>query len=56
MMTNKMNHPLTDEMIDEIFANRQWWQSPDNVICLRAAYDLAIEQVKKSVESKINVY
>ena len=35
-----MSHPLTDEMIDKIFTNCKWWESPDNVNCLRAAYDL----------------
>ena len=48
-----MTHPLTDEMIDEIFANRQWWQSPDNVACLRAAYDVGYAQSLEDLQDII---
>ena len=51
------DHPLTDEMCESICQNCNTWKSQNKIWfeSMRAAYDLAIEKVEKSVERKIKV-
>ena len=45
-----MNHPLTDEIIEDILLNRYWWELEPCQDALRAAADWQLEQVLKFME------
>ena len=49
-----MNHPLTDEIIENILLNRYWWELEPCQDALRDAADWQLEQVIKQWEEVIN--
>ena len=50
------DHPLTDEMCESICQNCNTWKSQNKIWLesMRAAYDLAVEQITEQWEEVIN--